>query len=472
MNQLPVQANIKTSPLHDGFNFSARDIKRAITVRAVAYDGQKYSSIRQATYILNDDLCDKNSLPIISLSINPSDLFDHDKGIYVPGRMYKEGKYGTGNYYERGRQTEKPCFIEMFHTDGTPYLSQAIGVRINGGFTRRFPQKSLRLYARSEYGQSKIYPKLFMDRPDEGFKRLVLRNAGDDRYSTMIRDGLMHELVKDRNIDVQAYRPVNVLINGEYWGIHNVREKFTKHYLKKKYHFREKEFAILKIDSHSKDGSFIVDHGDPSDQQDYHQLISFVSRSDLTVDKNLKHVKSKIDIHNFLTYVAIQVYYANTDSFSNNLMVWRKRADHLPDTPYGHDGRWRYLLYDLDWGMGYGLLNIKGDPISFNMLDHVLSKRKEMTLFRQLMTHEQTKKQFIHILMDLLRTNFATDRVQQFINRLTEQIRPAIELSINRWENIDSVKVWEQNIDNLHKFAEKRPKIVRQHLLEKFNIRI
>jgi hypothetical protein len=45
------------------------------------------------------------SLPVISVSLNPDDLFGHEAGIYVPGAQYQPVAWtfpwGTGNYFDR-----------------------------------------------------------------------------------------------------------------------------------------------------------------------------------------------------------------------------------------------------------------------------------------------------------------------------------------------------------------------------------
>src|SRR5699024_6722637 len=114
--------------------------------------------------------------------------------------------------------------------------------------------------------------------------------------------------------------------------------------------------------------------------------------------QHIEHVQSKIDMDNFLHYVAFQVYYANTDSFSNNLMIWKKRTDYEQEAPKGHDGKWRWMLFDLDWGMGYNVLesaDYDGDPVNLNMIEHVMNDEEErMALFTQLMENEEVQQQF------------------------------------------------------------------------------
>ena len=199
-------------------------------------------------------------------------------------------------------------------------------------------------------------------------------------------------------------------------------------------------------------------------------LIKYVEENDMKKDSNVDYVETQMDIDNYLEYVAYQVYYANTDSFFNNMTVWRKRTDYTPDAPIGHDGRWRWMVYDLDWGMGYGLLGSSGDPIAHNMLGHVLSDDKSVKLFKNLMDNEEVQEKFIETMLTLLNSNFESNNVHEKIDELAAVIRPEIPQSIARWENIASVEEWEENIELLHEFADKRPGIVKAHLKSEFGL--
>src|SRR5699024_10432074 len=158
------------------------------------------------------------------------------------------------------------------------------------------------------------------------------------------------------------------------------------------------------------------------------------------------HVQSKIDMDNLLRYVAFQVYCANADSLSNILMFWKKRTDYEPEAPRGHAGTWRWMLFDYDWGMGYDVLesaDYDGDPINLNMIEHVMNDEEErMDLFTQLMENEEVQQQFIEVMVKLLNNNFDPEHVKEKIDELSETIRPEMEQSTHRWDNIESVETW------------------------------
>src|SRR5699024_789467 len=258
--------------------------------------------------------------------------------------------------------------------------------------TRKLQQKSLRKYARDDYDQSTLNSNIFDELPYNRFKNIILRNSGNDNDSTLLRDGLMHELVKDLDVDVQGYQPAIILINGEYWGIQNIRERLNRHYLKTKYNIDKEDLSLLKISDAGDLIQYNLQEGSQADKNDYLTLLNYVEENDMTQSEHIEYIENHIYLNNHLHYVAYQIYYVNTDSFFNNQSMWRKNGPKDNSAPHGHDGKWRWMLFDLDWGMGYGLYKVDGnDPITYNMVSHILSENEEMTLIRNLMKNERVQ---------------------------------------------------------------------------------
>ena len=83
---------------------------------------------------------------------------------------------------------------------------------------------------------------------------------------------------------------------------------------------------------------------------------AYAVSNNISQEAHYNWVCERIDPENLINYYVPEVYYNNGDWPHNNLGLWRKRTDaYVPDAPRGHDGRWRWLLYDTDFGMGlYG----------------------------------------------------------------------------------------------------------------------
>ncbi|PPA70268.1 CotH kinase family protein [Jeotgalibacillus proteolyticus] len=465
INDNDILANIGTSVFREPFQFTREEILEGIVIRAAVYHNRTLSEVETRSYILNDALFSSSQLPVVSLTTDPEGLFNEERGIYVPG-IYYENTRDTrdGNYFKRGDEWERPATLEYFSEDGALEYSQNIGIRIHGGYSREHPQKSLRLYSRSDYGQSRMYYPFFKDDANVEFNRLMLRNSGNDWGRTYLRDALMHELIKDRNVDTQNYQPVIVLLNGEYWGIQNLREAYSAEYLETKYNLNAEEIVMLGTDVTNATG-FIIDEGLIGDQQHYTSLVEYAMNNDLRIQENLDYVNTQMDVENYLEYFAYQVYFGNTDSLYNNTAMWRKKTDYTPEAPYGQDGRWRWLLYDTDFG--FALNGEFEETINDNTLDWLLRDHPATELIRALLENEEVYAQLISIMEGLLDEEFAPENVIETINSLSGQIRGEMPRMISRWENINSIETWEAELDMFRQFAQRRPEAVMNYLNER-----
>lgn len=427
-----------------------RDIRKATVIRAAAKkQGYLSSSVKTKTYFVFPEH-QPYTLPVISLSTAPENLFDEETGIYH-----------SNNANERGRDWEREASFELFEKGGEPGLSQDIGIRIHGGWSRRFDQKSFRLYARNEYGDSRFYYQVFPSAPDEEYNRLILRNSGNDWRQTMFRDAAAQSLIRHINVDTQAYRPTVLYLNGEYWGIQNLRERYDKHYLQRVYDVDPENIDLLT-------GRNTVKEGDNSH---YNTMIEFLVQENLSDDKAYRKAGEMMDIDNFLDYYTAQIYYANNDWPHNNIDFWRKRVDYQPGARPGHDGRWRWLLYDVDRSLGYHT------NYTYNALEWVTSERNVRfdaewpnIILRSLLENSEFENAFINRMADHLNTAFKPERVHQVIDSLAAFIEPEMEEYINRWSQPISMEAWLNYVEIMHQNAKNRPGFVQEHYSDHFNI--
>ena len=171
---------------------------------------------------------------MISLVTDPAGFFSDETGIYVEGTNGIPGRCGA-DPVNWNQDWERPVHFSFFEPDGAGgfdlALDQGAGVEIFGGCSRIYPQKSLTLRARGRYGASDCAYRFFPELDIESFDDLILRSSAQDWWRTMFRDGMIQTLTRHMDIDGQAYRPTVVFLNGEYWGIHNLREKLNEDYL-------------------------------------------------------------------------------------------------------------------------------------------------------------------------------------------------------------------------------------------------
>jgi hypothetical protein len=453
---------IPTNFLSDGRGWiePAGKIAKATMIRAISFkDGYMPGPVVSATYFVFPEGESRYSLDIISIITEHHHLFSDSIGIYVPGDTYVEGNDNTGNYVQREDEWERPASIEFF--EDVLIFQQDIGIRIHGGFSRRFPQKSLRLYARSDYGESRFNYPIFPDFPYGSYNRLILRNSGNDYGYTMFRDAAAQSLIRHFDVDNQAYRPTVTFINGEYWGIKNLRERYDKYYLERVYGINPDNIDLLT-------GRNSVQEGD---NIHYNQMIDFMVSTDLGANTNFSEVEKMMDINNFIDYYSAQIYFANNDWPHSNIDFWRFRTDYDQDAPKGHDGRWRWLLYDVDRSLGY-FTDFRFDMIKW--LTGPLNGRNNQEwpniILRNLLDNENFKKRFINRIADHLNTAFLPSRVHHVLDSLKAKIDPEISEHIHRWGQPVSKSWWNSNVQVMYTNASSRPAYVRQHIKDHFDI--
>tara|TARA_R100001143_G_scaffold63267_1_gene69259 strand:- start:20180 stop:23431 length:3252 start_codon:yes stop_codon:yes gene_type:complete len=435
-------------------------IKKGTVIRILTVKQGFEPETSTNSYFVSPLGLNNHQLPVISISTDNKNLFDDEIGILVPGNRYEEGDPETGNYYGRGIGWEREASFEFFEESGEFAFGQNVGIRIHGGFTRRFTQKSFRIYARNEYGKSRMDYPIFPDQPYDSYKRLIIRNSGNDQAFSMLRDAIAHRLVSHFNMDTQAYRPAIVYINGEYWGLHNIRERLDKHYLERKYGVDPERLDILTRLWEVVEGS----------NQQFAALLTVIKDRNLGHNPHYEYVKTRMDIDNYLDYFSAQIFFANTDWPHSNIDFWRLRTSYNPEAPKGHDGRWRWMFYDLDYTLG-----LVQDP-DYDMLGWVTQEFGKdgqdwpNQVFRNLLENESFRIDFINRMADHLNTAFLPDRMVRIITEMKEVIEPEMHDFGNRWRYPQSVDIWNNTINKLIDWSQQRYVNHWQNILDHFNI--
>lgn len=442
------------------------NVFKGTVLRAIAVDEQNRKSKELVRSIFVDP-AKKHTLPVISITINQKDFFGYNKGIYVLGKSYTDKdnyirkslpldlpwwEYPS-NYLLRGPDTERPANIEFYEPSGQLGFESAVGIRIHGNATRGYAQKSLRISFRAEYGLPVLNYDLFGRNKNQFFHSFILRNSGNDWDKTMFRDAFMQSLMKNSFIDIQDYRPSIVFINGEYWGIHNIRERFDENYLANKYHFSADSVTILELS-----GKRV--RGEKDDEEMFASLLDFVKTNDLSVKENYDYVKSKMDIESFQDFIIANVFFCNSDWPNNNVRFWRYNGVAGNDSLLAKDGKWRWMLYDTDWGFGY---NSMSTP-DVNLLEKASKIGSSGILFNSLQQNKNFRNQFTTRFQHLLNSVFSTPELLSRIDQMQATLAPEMQEHIERWRSIGSYRQWLNNVDVLRDFARKRPMLQASQL--------
>ena len=467
----PNQVSTFSSTWHQGAGYiPTSPVKKGTVIRAIASKtGYLPSDVVTNTYFFNTSGTKETTLPIISLSIQESHLFEYYAGIYTAGNAFDNWRaanpstpaddYSNGNYYNKGDQWEFPAHFDLIENSTNSFQMNA-GVRINGGTTRTYKMKSLRIYARGEYGDSKIDKKIFSSLPYTSYKSLLLHNGGQDFNYSLINDGTTHQAVAHMDLETQAFRPSIMYLNGEYWGIHNIRQRYDSDYFAQKFGVNPSNLDIITNVYPSPSN---IDEGD---LVHYTSMMDFITYNDLATQANYDFAKTLMDVKNLIDYQVSEIYFANLDWPSNNVGLWREKVPYSITAPKGKDGRWRWYLYDIDSGSGLNFVNN-------NSLDGATSatNNPDATFFmRNFLKNTSFKNDFINRFADMLNTAFLPTRLNTLFGTNKNLILSEIANHINRWQSPFSQTAWNNSINDMNSFAQLRPAIERQHIQSKFGI--
>lgn len=382
-------------------------------------------------------------LPIVSVAIDTIDMWDSLQGIYVPGPdIYYDSTEGfwLGNNFEKG--WEKPVSVVMIDTASSVWVAQAAGMKIFGGMSKFYSEKSLRLISRRGYGQSRFRHKFFRDRERDSYKSIILRMSGQDYKSTRFRDALATQISKDFNIDIQEYQPALLFLNGENWGVYNLREKINARFVSESLEGGN-ESAIDLIQGHKT--------AESGSAKPYLEFWQNLKRLAPNTEAFRTMVDTSIDVQNFLNFHIAQIYLVNLD-YRGNIRFWRE-APH---------GKLRWIMYDTDYAFGKNLnanrnfLAMRLSPVATAYHNPPWSTYP----LRRLMEDSVYRHEFVLQSCYAMSEIFSTSRVLRYIDAFEDEYYFDIKNNHpqGRWST------WVEDIKKIRRFAEERPAYYLDHL--------
>lgn len=445
--------------------FPKTEFEKATIVRAIAVDKNGHiSDVTTATYFVSADIAKKYSnVRVMSVVIDPDDLFNYETGIYVAGKTYdewrKENPSGTldgstpANFNQRGSDWERAAHIELF--DGTSLeFAENVGVRIHGGWSRNNMQKSMRFYFRSEYGTSKLKYELFDDNYslDDGkiiktYKRFMLRNGGNDTYLLKFKDPWIQSLFKETRFafSTQADELVVCFLDGEYWGVYTMNEVLDKNYIEEHYGIVASDVISMKAGE--------LDEGEEGEESLFYDAVSFIKHNDMSNAENYAKACEMFDMDSFCQYIAAETYIGNEDWLWNNWLCWRSRTVDTETNPYS-DGKWRFVMYDVEYSQDlYG----NGNNYKADYISKLLSGDGHFgKMFASLVKNEDFLNKLVIAYCDVMNIAFDPDFATAKLVEYYETYSTYLNDHFNRFVTWQSVGGISKNAASWKKWVENR----------------
>ena len=402
------------------------------------------------TYFINLNC----KLPVYSLALDSADLWDYYKGIFVKGpNANPAAPYFGANYWQ---DWEKYMSLEFFDRQKTRVFKFNAGLSITGGWSRRYDQKALEVHLGDRYGLSKIQYAMEPDKKwIDQWDNFLLHTSGNDRGYAHMRDPVMEKLMKGTFSDYTAYTPCILFINGVQWGIYYTKENDDDNFIRLNYGYDKDEIDLLKESYLYPDME--VKCGDDAAFRSMH---SFAMNSNPSSLAFYAAMDSMMDLRNQVDYFIAECYYPNDDwmgASNNNLKIWRPRKE---------GGRFRYLLYDLDFGLGmYGSVSDDILSIALNPSPHNYNS----DIFQRLLMNPKYRNYFINRYADLVNTIWQPSNVLSVINSYKDSMRYDMHFQFDKWGNGDT-NTWKANIDNMINFSNNRPSYARSQVQNDFGL--
>ena len=449
-NGIPIGSRKYTEPII----LQKTDYNDPYVLRFTAYSDDVKSQIITHTYFVSENITERfdENTYVFSITSDPYNLFDYENGILIEGKLRDDYKSGPrrvevnpgspANYNMRGRESERDAYAEVFKSGGRLLISQPIGIRVHGGWSRGFWNgKSLRLYARQELDPvfDKFYYPFFGEhkRNDKegslvtNYPVLLLRNGGNDYQGAFMREEYSQSLAQKAGfIDYKVFAPAAVFLNGEYYGFFWLQTHYDEKYFMNMYGGDNKnDFDIVELWEEPDSGTLTND------------------------DEFEKYIDEIIDIDNYMLYYAFEIYSNNWDWPHNNRKLWRYNAGDGDSDENGteinqyFDGKLRMLIYDVEaWGL-------YGNNASSANIQRVSDS---VTSFRRLMRRPDMVEKFCNQMFDLINTVFTYETMEEELNRMVSLYEHEINIAVQS-------KVLPNTVNNLQnsrrlilKFADNR----------------
>jgi len=386
-----------------------------------------------ASYFINE----KSELSVVSLIVDPKDLWKKRKGIYT-------------NFERRGM--EVPANVEYFDTTQNGSfklaLSKSAITRIAGKTSRRQPKKSFAFFATNDDGKGERfnYP-VFKDKDISSFSGLWVRadatsgrNVSDLWVGERFKNELLYEVNTQMNgqVDMQAYEPVSVFLNGEYWGLYNLMERKGKDFIYSN-HGQTDVDVLTSGEAKAVSGNI----------NEYDQMIFYIAQNDISTDSVYQKISNQVNIDSYIDYWINETYCGAKDIYVN-IRYWKSKAA---------GSKWRWISYDQDsWYTSQE-----------KSLNYYLDKGK-VFLFERLMKNQTFRDQWINRMCDYLNKGFKTENVTSLVDQITGRIKIEVLRDKDRWSDSMLYIRKGERIKWIKEYAAERPDFIREHIVDYFQL--
>lgn len=364
--------------------------------------------------------------------------------------------------------------MEYFGPDGVLRDEVTGTMDEHGQDSWAYNQRGFDWVTRDQLGYSNAihYPVFSISDRDE-FQRVIVKAAAGDNYEfgpgqpAHIRDAYVQALSQagDLKLDERSYEAAVVYINGQYWGVYDLREKvddadFTKYY------YDQDEFNIQFIKTW---GGTWSEYGGAQAQTDWNALVTYIMGNNMGDAAAFTYVDGELNWKSLVDYFCLNSYVVCADWLNWNTGWWRGMD------PSGEHKKWGYILWDEDATFGH-YTNFTGipdqspnaDPCAVEALPDPGGQGHTNILQKLMAENETVRDYYVNRYIDLGNTLFNCDFMVPFLDGLIATITPEMAGQTARWGG--SVADWQNNVQILRDFIETRCVTIEEGLIDCYDL--
>ena len=512
----------------------AKQITENTVIRCSEFVNGQPADTTTQTYFIGENV----SMPVVALTVNHHDMFDSTDGLYATGDVTNSGMGGMGgmgawagiggddtnnpkctepckqaNFW---REDELPVHVEYFENgSSTTEKTWEIdaGISIIGNYSRYKPKKSVAIKMdNDDYGDKVLKYSFFKTRPEaKKMKSFNLRNNGNRFWTDYFGDPMLVSLMEGTDVDYQRSLQVVVFYNGEYFGIHDLRERLNRSYVETNYGIDSKTINVVKNCANGDNGcqnGWAPSGTNGASSAEFGQVVNSITGGNFAGENNQSYaqIKEKFNVNSFAQYMIAEMYIHNGDWPNNNIRAWGS-----PQTGYP----FKFMILDVDHGYGFSP-GIQGfDTESQNMFQWVLGSATDNSqggqqqpgeqqpggqqpgggigggnwnigggmgwsmsgnttignMLKKLLENPDFKHLFINQACILLNDYLTYEKVQQAIKKQLDML-PSSERSRDeqRWPRTQAKYNWSPEGADILRFAQNRTETFRQELATYFGL--
>jgi len=376
-----------------------------------------------------------------------------------------------------GIQIEPNGTFELYNKDGSLFDKARGEFNEHGNDSWAYQQRGFDYITRDQFGYNyAIKGEVFNDIDRDRFQRFIVKCAANDNYpfsygssGAHIRDAYVQSLsqVAKLRLDERSHESCVMYLNGEYWGVYELREKVDDLDYTDKYYDQD-SVAFLKTWG----GTWVdvlTDGQNPNDVENlWDDIRNYITTNDMSIQANYEYTKDRYNVGSLIDYFILNSYVVNSDWLNWNTAWWRGLKED------GDKKKWRYALWDMDNTFDHGA-NYTGipndgpdaDPCDPESLGNI-GGQGHIPIWNALIENEEFFDNYINRWSNLSNSYLSCEFMIAHLDSLIGIIEPEMQDQIDTWGG--TYNEWMDNVNDMKEFMNDRCTFLNAAIVDCYDV--